>query len=293
MNAPIGTERCLRPDPESGANSFRLLRHRLRFEDGTAVPYVVSPNRGGRLQPRYLVMHYTAGGSVAGTVGTLTDPNSRASAHIVIGRDGDVTQLVPFNRIAWHAGHSRWHGLRGLNAYSIGIELDNAGRLERQGNEWRSWFGRTYPRAEVTEATHKNESRLTGWHVFAPAQIEAAIHIGRLLATHYKLRDVLGHDDISPGRKSDPGPAFPMTSFRSAVMGREWDGIENFETVTRLNIRRGPGADFEKLAASPLAPGTRLTIEMRQGNWCQVEVLGDDDLPSETGWVHGDYIRLK
>lgn len=270
---------------------MKIVQHRLQGDGGAAVAFQRSPNQSGSLTARYLVMHYTAGSSAAGAIATLTNPASRASAHLVIGRDGAVTQLVPFNRIAWHAGRSRWHDLRGLNAHSIGIELDNAGRLERQAGEWRSWFGRTYPSDEVLEAAHKNESRVRGWQLYTAEQLAVATTAARAIVEKYGLVDILGHDDIAPGRKADPGPAFPMNSFKSAVLGRRQDGAEIYETTAYLNIREGPGTGYEKLAASPLAPGTRLNLEARDGSWCSVEVLDANGRPDLTGWVHGNYIR--
>ena len=270
---------------------MKIVRHRLQHDDGTPLRFERSPNSGDQLQHKYLSMHYTAGSSTESAVNTLTNPEVKASAHLVIGRDGEVVQLVPFDRIAWHAGRSKWHGLKGLNKFSIGIELDNAGRLERQGGVWRAWFKKVYPDEEVHEGAHKHESVNAGWHDYSEEQIDAALVVSKLLARRYGLIDVLGHDDIAPGRKSDPGPAFPMESFRSAVIGRQADADEIYEAAANLNIRSGPGTSFEKLVGSPLARGSRLSLEVRDSSWCFVEVLDDDDLPNQTGWVHGDYIR--
>jgi N-acetylmuramoyl-L-alanine amidase len=102
------------------------MRHRLHREIGEAYDLRPSPNRGGALDPEYLVMHYRAGSSLEESVDWLARKESRASAHVVIGRDGTVVQQVPFNSIDWHAGPSNWEGCAGLNRYAIGIELDNA-----------------------------------------------------------------------------------------------------------------------------------------------------------------------
>jgi len=270
---------------------MEIRNHRLQGNDGKAVEFAASPNTGGRLKPQYLVMHYTAGRSARSSVGWLTDRRSRASAHLVIARDGTVTQLVPFNKVAWHAGLSRWEGLVGLNAHSIGIELDNAGPLALQAGIWRAWFGTEYPDAEVVEAVHKNETEARGWHAFREKQIAAAVAAAQAIVGKYGLKDVVGHDDIAPDRKTDPGPAFPMQNFRAAVMGRAEETLL-FETVTRLNIRSGPGATFEKLDASPLAPGTRLMLNRTEGDWRNVDVLDGDGTPVLSGWVHGAYIRV-
>ena len=112
-----------------------------------------------------------------------------------------------------------------------------------------------------------------------------------MLANHYGLRDVVGHDDIAPGRKQDPGPAFPMASVRARVVGRQADAPEVFETTSHLNVREGPGSQFDKLAVSPLDPGTRLHMQTREASWCFVDVLDGGGNATDTGWVHGDFIR--
>ncbi len=111
---------------------MRINNHRLIADDGTPVRYVETPNKGGLMTPEYLIMHYTAGSSAEGSVSWMCNPAAKAAAHLVIGRDGSLTQLAPFNRITWHAGKSEWEGRSGLNGFSIGIELDNAGKLERE-----------------------------------------------------------------------------------------------------------------------------------------------------------------
>jgi N-acetylmuramoyl-L-alanine amidase len=75
------------------------------------------------------------------------------------------------------------------------------------------------PAREVIEAQHKSEPHSTGWHAFPEAQLSAAA-AARALPDRYGFIDILGHDDIAPGRKVDPGPAFPMASFATQVMGR-------------------------------------------------------------------------
>lgn len=265
---------------------------RLHDDDGLELPFEESPNTSGSLTPRYLVMHYTAGASARHSINWLINPDARASAHVVIGRNGTVTQLVPFDRVAWHAGRSSWEGIVGLNRHSIGIELDNAGKLRRQGGVWRSWFGQDYPDAEVMEATHPNEAMPTGWHVYTQVQLDAAFELAHLLVRRYGLLDVLGHEDISPFRKTDPGPAFPMANFRSRIFGREDGSPELLESTAHLNIRVGPGTGHDRLPASPLAPGTAVEVLNRAGVWAMVDVVGETSGEGDVqGWVHGGYLR--
>lgn len=181
-----------------------------------------TPNMGAKLVPRYLVMHFTAGNDAASSINWLRNPQAQASAHLVIDRkDGAITQLAPFNKITWHAGKSEWAGLVGLNAHSIGIELDNSGRLVREGGQWKTWTRRVVADDQVAELAHRDETAVAGWHTYTEPQIAAALEAAVALHAAYGFDDILGHEDISPGRKVDPGPAFPMGSFKARVLGRQ------------------------------------------------------------------------
>ncbi len=271
---------------------MKIVRHRVHHDDGTSYPFRESPNRGGKIDPKFLVIHYTAGSSVDGAIRSLTDRDISASAHLVIGRDGAITQLVPFDRVAWHAGRSTWAGLSGMNQYAIGIELDNAGWLTRSGGKWKSTFNKEYEDTDVIEATHKNETSPRGWHVYTAAQLEATQRIARLLLKRYELRDVVGHEDVAPGRKTDPGPAFNMEGFRSSVLGRRDDSPDIYETIAPLNIRSGPGSVHGKLEGCPMPRGTRIEVKGSHGSWRFVDVLDHPEgLMDLEGWVHGGYIR--
>ncbi|MBP8215845.1 MAG: N-acetylmuramoyl-L-alanine amidase [Propionivibrio sp.] len=274
---------------------MKIQNHRLIADDGTPVRYVETPNKGGLMTPEYLIMHYTAGSSAEGSVSWMCNPAAKAAAHLVIGRDGSLTQLAPFNRITWHAGKSEWEGRSGLNGFSIGIELDNAGKLERVGSRWISAVSkRAYPDDDVLVANHKHDRPGTppiGWHEYGEEQLEVAAQVGLLLMEKYALKDVLGHEDIAPGRKSDPGPAFPMASFRARLMGRADDEVEHYVTTSALNVRAGPGTEFAALPGSPLPSGTRVALLEQQGLWWRVDVLdtvsGVMDL---VGWCHSRYL---
>lgn len=200
---------------------MRIHNHRL-----VEAVYKQTPNRGGRIKPEYLVMHYTGASSTNGAISWLCTPKSRASAHLVISPEGKITQLAPFNLKTWHAGASRWGNQMDLNSCSIGIELVNAGLLLRRADGiYTEQLGdkRAIPAHDIIIATHQNGGGERGWAEFADAQIEVAMEIGRALVRHYQLKEVLGHDEIAIpfGRKTDPGPAFPMSRFEAAVMGRE------------------------------------------------------------------------
>lgn len=275
---------------------MRIHTHRLMRNDGHACAYVPSPHAGRVIVPRFLIIHYTAGSSAAGTIAWCCDPASRVSAHLVIARDGSITQMVQFNREAWHAGRSRWGSLSGLNHHSIGIELDNAGQLIRSGGKWVSPLTRRdYPDSEVTVCTHKHDPPGTqpcGWHAYTPQQIEATLECGVALIKRYRLVDVLGHDDIAPGRKRDPGPDFPIESVRARLLGRRDDHPQIYRTTARLYVRCGAGPEFAALAGTPLPPGTEVEVLARTGVWWQVDVVGEvNGVMDIVGWCHSKYLE--
>ncbi len=200
---------------------MKITNHRLVGESGEAVSFRKSPNQSGGVSPLYLILHFTAGATLDGAVSWFLNPEAQASAHLVIGRDGAVVQMVPFNRRAWHAGKSAWGNLEGLNQYSIGMELVNAGKLRKRADgQWVTWSNHVIPADEVSTATHRNENAEAGWHEYTEVQMDAARRVAVLLNATYRFTDVLGHEDVSPGRKVDPGPLFPLNSFRSIVLGR-------------------------------------------------------------------------
>lgn len=273
---------------------MKILRHRLCKDDGEPFPFVSSPNFGGNVEPKYLVIHYTAGPDAAAAINWFASKRSGVSAHVVIDREGKITQMVSFDRIAYHAGESHWDGLSGLNRYSIGIELANAGRLSKCEDKWLAWFGKLYKQEEVIEAVHKNETSASGWHVYTSDQLASALELALVLKQKYNLLDIVGHDDISPGRKHDPGPAFPMQSFRSKVLGRAEDEAVQHETIEYLNIRSGPGAEFPKISEVPLPPGAPVEVIEFKGIWRLVDVLAEhNNIKDLQGWVHGRYLKRR
>jgi N-acetylmuramoyl-L-alanine amidase len=262
------------------------IRNHLLEEDG--IEHRETPNRGGLITPRFLVFHYTSGGNAKSSVEWLCNPDAKASAHLVVARNGRVIQLAPFNIKTWHTGNSHWQGFAGLNSHSIGIEMDNAGILTEVGSTYRSWFQKEYPENEVVYARHKHDHEPSFWHAYTPEQIDRALELALLLVKEYGLKDILGHDDIAPGRKKDPGPAFPLANIRARVMGRSEEQDPMYEVAAQaLNIRNGPGVEYETLS-TPLAAGTKLALLESTDRWSRVEVQGQNDLE---GWVFSKYIR--
>jgi N-acetylmuramoyl-L-alanine amidase len=272
---------------------MRVRNHLLVGDDGNAVRFSASPNVSAGIDQKYIVIHYTAGTRSRSAENTFLDRSAKTSAHLIIDRDGAILQMVAFNRRAWHAGVSRWRGLDYLNSFAIGIELVNAGRLKKVGERWLTWIGQEIPVDDVMVATHKHETAPAGWQLYTEAQLMATIAVCQTLRQAYAgILDVIGHDDIAPTRKSDPGPAFPMDSVRSRAMGRGDDEMAVLHVTTaRVNLRQGPGTSFELVQPSPLDIGTRLAVRARAASWCAVDVLDGAGDAIATGWVHGDYIK--
>jgi N-acetylmuramoyl-L-alanine amidase len=152
-----------------------------------------SPNHDQRAQglaTDILLLHYTGMRRTADALARLCDPAAKVSAHYVVDERGEISQLVPEARRAWHAGLSSWEGVCDINSRSIGIEIANPGHE----------FG--YPD-------------------FPDPQIEAVIALCRdILHRHHIRADrVLAHSDIAPERKIDPGEKFPWQRLHRASVG--------------------------------------------------------------------------
>lgn len=164
---------------------------------------------------RFLTIHFTAGATAQSSVDFWRTSQAKgANAHLVIDRDGSVIQCRPFNVTAGHAGVSYWkdpktgRAFSGLNSCSIGIELANAGDNSSLAKRWS--------KLPLIKARHKNGGPLTEWEQYPDAQLKACIAISQALVSRYNLDDIVGHEDIAPSRKNDPGPAFPMQQLRES-----------------------------------------------------------------------------
>jgi N-acetylmuramoyl-L-alanine amidase len=190
--------------------------HVLVRADGQPVRLVQAGSVGNALRSRRLIVaNFTA--SPAQGVESYFEGDVRASAHLLIRRDGSVTQLVPFDIVAFHAGQSEWKGITGLNSHSIGIEMENLGLLTERDGAWYFWETRRVPTDSVERFAGAN-GRARGWHAYTDAQIQAFFQVSCALRRAYPtIEDMVGHEDISPGRKIDPGPAFPLDAIRERL----------------------------------------------------------------------------
>lgn len=257
---------------------------------GSEVEFIKSPNFSGKFKsgmPDTVIIHYTAAPSAKSAIRTLTNPRVKASAHLLIQRDGKVKQMVPFNVIAWHAGKSSYKGRTGFNQYSIGIELDNAGPLKKSGDSFRDVYGVEYAANLAVEGTHRNQTKSKFWHAYSDVQIEKTIDVLELLAETYNVKFILGHEEIAPNRKSDPGPAFPLDKIREQLLGGDRDREEEEELPetgrvagSKLNIRTKPEGE---LVAKPLLRGAKVTILDKDKGWYKVKTEIE-------GWVSAKFI---
>ncbi|WP_095012944.1 N-acetylmuramoyl-L-alanine amidase [Tsuneonella mangrovi] len=172
-----------------------------------------SPNRNPRKAPiSMVVLHYTEMESADAAMARLCDPAAEVSAHYLISEAGEVTRLVPEAERAWHAGLSYWRGVRDVNSASVGIELDHPGHG-------------------------------LGYRDFSDAQIDALIPLlARITGTYDIPRaNVVGHSDVAPARKTDPGELFP------------WDRLAEYGLCLPRPAKLETGDPFDNDAAFYLA----------------------------------------
>lgn len=265
-------------------------------EGKVKISFQETPNVSGPFTsglPDTIVIHYTAGSSLKSSASWLRNPQANASAHLVVGKSGEVIQLAPFNIKTWHAGRSTWKGRNGLNQYSIGIEIDNAGVLKQSPDGYYTSFSKKVDTENVVLAKHKLDTEVKGWEAYTPEQIDVVEQICLALKQAYPISEIVGHEDIAPSRKRDPGPAFPMLALQSKVMiGRNEDLPDDDDSIfedkgivmaDNLNIRSGPGTNTD-LVSTPLPKGTKVTIQKTEGEWSYVKV----DIE---GWVSNRWLH--
>jgi len=166
-----------------------------------------------------LVLHYTGMTSAAAALERLCDPAAKVSSHYTIDEDGTVYAHVPEDRRAWHAGVSHWAGRDNVNNRSIGIELVNP------GHEW-------------------------GYRAFPQAQVSALIRLAHGIVMRHPIAasQVVGHSDVAPMRKEDPGELFPWEKLAQGGIGLWPDPIDSDigpEGLTRYGY--DPKADLPKV----------------------------------------------
>ena len=164
---------------------------------------------------KFIIIHYTGMQSEIESLKRLLDPQSKVSSHYLINRKGKIIQMVKEKKIAWHAGKSRWKKFKNLNNYSIGIELVNKGHQ-------------------------------FGYQNFSRRQISSLIKLCKKLKKKYliKKENFLGHSDIAPLRKTDPGEKFPWKKLSKSKIGK-W--YAKFNNKIEVNPKKMEALFFKNL----------------------------------------------
>lgn len=221
-----------------------------------------SPNFDARRGPPDLILlHYTGMQTAEAAIARLRDPEAKVSSHYVVDEDGSVLRLVPEERRAWHAGQSWWQGETDINAVSIGIEIVNP------GHEF-------------------------GYRDFPDAQVASVIALIDDIRTRWSVTDarILGHSDVAPARKTDPGERFPWKRLAEHRQGLWFEPAQ--ERIAALGPPLGVDdhglgvhvlqAGLHRLGYEPLPTGrydetTRVTVEAFQRHWRPAKVDGIAD----------------
>ena len=154
---------------------------------------------------KFLIFHYTGMKKENQAITRLTDPKSKVSSHYLIKNNGEILTLVPDLYVAWHAGVSSWKNYKSINKYSIGIEISNPGH----------------------EYSYKK---------FSKKQIKSILKLSIYLKKKYKIKSnfILGHSDIAPDRKKDPGEKFPWKYLSKNKIG-QWHYLNEKKLFKKRN----------------------------------------------------------
>ena len=165
------------------------------------------PKKRKTNQIKFLILHYTGMKTEKAAINRLTDIKSRVSAHYLIKQNGEIITLVPDLYTAWHAGKSVWKNYSSLNKDSIGIEIVNPGH----------------------DINYKKFSKI---------QLAALVRLSKFLIKKYRinLKNILGHSDIAPERKKDPGEKFPWKLLSKKKIGY-WHNLNQNELIKNRNLK--------------------------------------------------------
>ena len=206
---------------------------------------------------KFLIIHYTGMQSMRASIKRLVNVRHKVSCHYLISREGKIFQMVDDNKIAWHAGKSKWGKLEDLNNRSIGIELVNKG--------------------------HK-----FGYQKFSVKQINVLVKLCIQLKKKYKIKNrcILGHSDIAPLRKSDPGEKFPWLQLNRKNIGI-WHTLNRksfiYNKLKAKNLRKTFFKNLHKIGyryfhKDKFSKTDKLVIKSFQRRFRQEKVNGKIDL---------------
>ena len=156
---------------------------------------------------KFIIFHYTGMKNESDAINRLTNIQSEVSCHYLIKNNGEIIRVVPDLYIAWHAGKSSWKNYKSLNQKSIGIEITNP------GHEF-------------------------GYKKFSKKQISSLLKLSKFLVKRYKIikNNILGHSDIAPERKKDPGEKFPWEYLSKNKIGL-WHTLKKQELIKNRSLK--------------------------------------------------------
>ena len=163
-------------------------------------------------QIKFLIFHYTGMRKESDAIKKLTNIGSDVSCHYFIKKKGETLLMVPDLYIAWHAGKSRWKNYKSLNKYSIGLEISNPGHN-------------------------------FNYQKFSKKQIQSIIKLSKILIKRYKIKskNILGHSDIAPERKKDPGEKFPWHKLAK-------QGIGLWHSISTQSLKKNRKIELDKIS---------------------------------------------
>lgn len=251
---------------------MKITDHRI---DGAA--FEAANATGAEIKPELIVVHDTAGNLVKGNVVKyFASASCSVSAHFVVERDGSFTQMVPLNVQANHAGASVWNGRKNCNKYAIGVEIVNPGMMVRRGEKvvlvYREKRGErvvgSYALGECEEVNTPEHGH--GWCLpYTPEQIETVKELCKAISAEYGIKEIVAHWHISPKRKVDTNPLFPMEEVREYAL----TSAEEVPAV-RPDVDETPVA-----AAEPAKPGVLSNM-----TFAKVNELADQG-SRVAGWI--------
>ena len=156
---------------------------------------------------KFIIFHYTGMTKESAAINRLTNIQSEVSSHYLVKSNGEIVKIVPDLYIAWHAGKSSWKSYKSLNQNSIGIEITNP------GHEF-------------------------GYKKFSKKQISSILKLSKFLIKKYKIssKNILGHSDVAPDRKKDPGEKFPWKYLSKNKIGL-WRTLKEKELLKNRNFK--------------------------------------------------------
>lgn len=203
-----------------------------------------------------LILHYTGMKTAQAAIDRLRDPAARVSSHYVVDEDGTVLQLVPEDQRAWHAGISYWRGHVGLNDRSVGIEIVNP------GHEW-------------------------GYRDFPVLQLAAVCDLCLSILSRHPIlaRNIVGHSDVAPDRKEDPGEKFEWEALAQNGVGLWPAGVPDLGTGQpvrdAIGLREVRAAlaeiGYRVAPEGPLDPALATVLRAFQRHWRPEAVTGQAD----------------